>query len=216
MLNAYGVVRRPLVGFGVVLMALCAWPKEAVAELYSWTDRAGVMHFTNLAPGDRAGIFPDSKKKNTFNWTDELGAMRRVHRLEVSTYDAIIIEAANYYSLPPALVKAVIATESAFEPLAVSKAGAQGLTQLMPKTAQSLRVYDTFDPRANIFGGARYLRLMANTFSGDIRLTAAAYNAGPKAVERFHGVPDFEETQTYVKRVLKLYYYYMQHWDVSP
>lgn len=194
-------------------LALTLGPGIGRAELYSWTDAEGVLHFTNIPPGGRAAVRAGSKKENTFNWADGIGRMRRVHRLDVTSYDRVIKEAAAYYSLPPALVKAVIATESAFEPLAVSPVGAQGLMQLMPKTALELRVRDAFDPRANIFGGARYLRLMANQFKGDIRLTAAAYNAGPRAVKRVGRVPNIPETQTYVKRVLKLYAHYLEHWD---
>jgi soluble lytic murein transglycosylase-like protein len=114
--------------------------------------------------------------------------------------------------LPPALVKAVIAAESAFDPRAVSKAGALGLMQLMPQTAREMRVGDVFDPRTNIFGGTRYLRLMANRFAGDVRRTAAAYNAGPEAVERSRDIPNIPETRTYVQRVLKLYRHYLQNW----
>ena len=113
-------------------------------------------------------------------------------------------------------MKAVVAAESSFEPAAVSPAGAQGLMQLMPATAREMKVRDAFDPRANIFGGCRYLRLMANRFAGDVRLTAAAYNAGSEAVERAKGVPPFDETETYVKRVLKLYHHYLKTWALEP
>lgn len=197
----------------LLLAALFGVPRGAAAELYSWVDKEGVIHFTNIAPGQKALAPASTDKGNTFDWADGLGAMRKLHRVDVATYDTVIVEAARYYSLPPALVKAVVATESAFEPKAVSSAGAQGLMQLMPQTASRLHVSDSFEPRANIFGGARYLRLMANRFAGDVRLTAAAYNAGPRAVERAGGVPSFEETQTYVRRVLKLYHHYLEHWS---
>lgn len=156
-------------------------PARAMAELYTWTDKDGVMHFTNVKPGGESSL---DGKRNTYEWKDEIGVLRRMHKVDVSTYDPLILEAAAYYTLPAALVKAVIAAESGFEPTAVSHAGAQGLMQLIPPTAREMRVSDPFDPKQNVFGGARYLRVLANQFEGDIRLTLAGYNAGPRAVER--------------------------------
>ena len=124
-------------------------------------------------------------------------------------YDPIILEASARYVIPRALIKAVILVESNFDPGAVSSKGAEGLMQLMPGTAAGLGVSDSFDPRENIFGGTRYLRMMANRFGGDLVLTIAAYNAGPGAVERHGpGIPPFAETRGYVKRVLSFYYHY--------
>jgi soluble lytic murein transglycosylase-like protein len=185
----------------------------ARAEVYSYVDDEGVTHFTNVPRDPRAKPIPLANTENTFALPDDASAKRRLHRVDVTRYDAFIIEAARYYSLPPALVKAVIAAESAFEPEAVSSAGALGLMQLMPNTARALRVADCFDPRANIYGGSRYLRILANRLQGDIRLTAAAYNAGPEAVERARGVPSIEETENYVARVLMYYRHYVEHWQ---
>lgn len=178
------------------------------AEMYTYTAKDGSVVFTNINPNKKPKSL--SQKENSFDWTDTLGVLRRVHRVNVTTYDKVIAEAAKYYSLPPQLVKAVVAVESSFEPTAVSPAGAQGLMQLMPKTAEAMQVADVFNPRANVFGGTRYLRLMANDFGGDIQKTVAAYNAGPGAVKRYKGIPNYPETQKYVKRVLKLYRYYLK------
>ena len=183
------------------------------AEIYTYTAEDGSIVFTNIPPKHLAKTAP--KKKNTFDWTDKLGVLRRVHRVDITTYDALILEAARYYTLPPALVKAMVAVESSFEPAAVSPAGAQGLMQLMPPTAKAMMVYDSFDPRANVFGGTRYLRLLTNDFGGDIQKTVAAYNAGPGAVKRYKGIPNYPETQKYVKRVLKLYRHYLKHWPAG-
>jgi len=90
----------------------------------------------------------------------------------------------------------------------VSRAGAMGLMQLMPLTARSMGVFDPFDPRQNILAGARYLRILANRFKGDLVLTVAAYNAGEGAVDKYEGIPPYKETQRYVRRVLKHYYAY--------
>jgi soluble lytic murein transglycosylase-like protein len=120
-------------------------------------------------------------------------------------YDDVIREAATLYHLPEAYIRAVMQTESNFDPRAVSPAGAIGLMQLMPFTAERMMVTDIFEPRQNIMGGARYLRVLANTFNGDIHLTTAAYNAGEGAVIRYGGIPPYAETQAYVVRVLEAY-----------
>ncbi|HUL61393.1 MAG TPA: lytic transglycosylase domain-containing protein [Anaeromyxobacteraceae bacterium] len=114
--------------------------------------------------------------------------------------------AADKYKLPEALLVAVMAVESNFDPQAVSEKGAMGLMQLMPATAREMFVSDPFDPAQNIEGGARYLRILANQYSGDPMKTLAAYNAGPDAVRRSgEDVPNIPETRAYVRRVLDLY-----------
>lgn len=123
--------------------------------------------------------------------------------------DEAIEAAAIKYRVPVALVWAVIHAESAFDPSAVSHVGASGLMQLMPGTAREMYVLDVFEPRQNIEGGTRYLRLLANEFDGDMVKMLAAYNAGPEAVRRHGGrVPPFAETQAYVRKVLALYFQY--------
>jgi len=123
----------------------------------------------------------------------------------LTRYDAYIREAATLYRLPAAYIRAVLQTESNYDPRAVSPAGAIGLMQLMPFTAERMLVEDIYDPRQNILGGARYLRILANQFNGDIHLTTAAYNAGEHAVIRYGGIPPYEETQGYVVKVLENY-----------
>ena len=120
----------------------------------------------------------------------------------VEDIDYIIKEKADKYNLDESLIKAVIKAESGFNPNAVSKAGASGLMQLMPGTARGLGVEDIFDVEQNIEGGAKYLRGMLDRFDGDKSLALAAYNAGPNAVKRYGGIPPYQETQNYVKRVL--------------
>ena len=119
--------------------------------------------------------------------------------------DALINEAAQTHRVDPHLVAAVMRRESRFNANAVSPVGASGLMQLMPRTARALGVTDVFDPRQNIFGGARYLRTLLDQFDGDIDLTLAAYNAGPGAVAKHKGVPPYGETKAYVKAVRRYY-----------
>lgn len=116
-------------------------------------------------------------------------------------YNDAIAEAADLYRLDPNLIRAVIHAESAFNPFAVSRAGAQGLMQLMPDVAAELDVLDPFNPRQNIFGGARYLRALLDRNRGNVDLAVASYNAGPGAVDRYNGIPPYRETRHYVKTV---------------
>lgn len=119
-----------------------------------------------------------------------------------SAYDAEILEAAQRYGVDATLVKAVVKNESGFDARATSKAGAQGLMQLMPGTAAGLGVTDAYDPAQSIDAGTRYLKAQLDRFGGDATLAVAAYNAGPNAVARYGGVPPYAETQAYVRRVL--------------
>lgn len=116
-----------------------------------------------------------------------------------------IEEASEKYNVDPKLIQALIKQESGFNPNAVSKAGAKGLMQLMPKTALSLGVKDAFNPKENIEGGVKYLSQMLDKYHGNKILALAAYNAGPGAVDKFSGVPPYKETQNYVKSILANY-----------
>lgn len=119
--------------------------------------------------------------------------------------DGLVSANAAAWQVDPALVKAIIANESAFNPAATSRTGAQGLMQLEPDTAASLGVRDAYDPAQNIYGGTRYIRSLLDRFHGDMNLAVAAYNAGPGAVEKYGGVPPYAETQNYVGNVMDSY-----------
>ncbi|UQZ89393.1 hypothetical protein C4J81_09360 [Deltaproteobacteria bacterium Smac51] len=128
---------------------------------------------------------------------------------------AHVMAASVKYDLEPALIMAVIKAESAFNPKAVSHAGAQGLMQLMPGTARDMGCRNPFDPRQNIMGGSRYLRLMLDRFGGDVSLALAAYNAGPGRVARHGGIPNIAETKSYVKIVMNNYKKYQRQFPTS-
>lgn len=201
--------------FLALLVSLAASP--AAADIYSYTDDEGVVHFTNQRPARREGVrvavrteapSPNQRPRASIGPRDR--SPERYHR-----YDVHIREAAALYRLPEAFVRAVIRVESDYNVQVVSHAGAQGLMQLMPGTAARMGVRDPFDARQNILGGSRYLRILANSFDGDLILTIAAYNAGGGAVERYRGVPPYAETQRYVRRVLGWYWRYLQEEDVS-
>ncbi len=121
---------------------------------------------------------------------------------------SIIKEASSKYGVDENLIKAVIKQESQFTQKAVSSKGAQGYMQLMPRTAELLGVTDSFDPRQNIMGGTKYLSIMMEKYKGDVVKSVAAYNAGPNAVDRAGGIPNYDETKDYVNQVLKNYYEY--------
>ncbi|RAL23745.1 lytic transglycosylase domain-containing protein [Lujinxingia litoralis] len=122
-------------------------------------------------------------------------------------FDDLIQEAALAYDLPFGFIKAVIRIESAFQPQVVSHAGAMGLMQLMPRTAESLGVTNAFDARQNVFGGAKFLRILIDRYDGDINLILAAYNAGDVAVRRYDGIP-YPQTREYVASVYHWYQVY--------
>ena len=121
-------------------------------------------------------------------------------------FDPWIEQYARQYRVDPVLVRAVIQVESSFDPMTVSSKGARGLMQLMPATARRYRVTDVHDPAQNIRGGVHYLRDLLEMFRDDLPRVLAAYNAGENAVLRYGGIPPYEETMTYVKRAMTVYY----------
>lgn len=165
-------------------------PNEALALLLSPT----------VEPDRPPSDYPGAQAARVQPPFVQLGA----HRLSFAILRPFIEEAADATRLPVALIDAVIRTESGYRPAAVSRAGAQGLMQLMPGTARDLGLTDPLDPRENILAGSRYLRRLLDRF-GALSLALAAYNAGPARVERANGVPNLEQTRRYVATVLRRY-----------
>ncbi len=183
--------------FFALLMLFISAP--VVADIYKYEDDAGVLHFTDAPTDKRFKIFMrDIKKDRKLRTSFKLSACNR----NPQEFESIINSCALEYGVNKSLVKAVIHAESGFNPAAVSPKGAQGLMQLMPKTAQGLNVADSFNPAENIKGGVRYLKFLLNTFNGDETLALAAYNSGLSRVAKYGGIPPYEETRNYVAKVL--------------
>lgn len=188
----------------VLLAGLCLvlWARVSSADIYSFVDRAGVAHYTNVPVDPRYEFLlasPSEKTRSGDSYDPMVLAA-------AAQFDPLIDSAATAAALAPELLRAVIAVESGFNSRAVSRAGAAGLMQLMPATARRFGVRDRFDPAQNIQGGARYLRSLINRYDNNIRLALAAYNAGENAVDRCgRCIPSYKETQAYVPRVLQLY-----------
>lgn len=169
-------------------------PAVFASSLYRWVDENGVTHFTD-APTDTR-----FRRVGTLSGTAH-GWLRLPEGLG-SRFAQEIREIAARHGVAADLVEGVIRAESAFNPRAVSNKGAQGLMQLMPRTASALGVRDVFDPRENIEGGVRHLRYLLDRYPGNVSLALAAYNAGEKAVDQYGGIPPYAETQQYVQRIL--------------
>lgn len=190
-----------------LLAGIALVPGRAEADLYSFTDENGIVHFTTNPKNDpRYKLYMRSIERSKPQRAAVQAVMPRDKSVERFTrYDLWIRQAATLYQIPEELVRAVMKVESDYDPAVVSPAGATGLMQLMPETAMRMQVRDIADPRENIFGGVRFLRVLANAMNGDLALTIAGYNAGEGAVVRYGGIPPYPETQNYVTRVL--YYY---------
>lgn len=191
--------------------------EQAAGEgLYKYIDKRGVVHYTNIPADER--YKPVKRSSSSIRIKNSETYSRRAHRTlrrdsrkYRSSFDQHIRHAARVHKVDPMLVKAVIKAESDFNRYAKSSKGAQGLMQLMPATAKYLKVRDPFDPWQNIYGGTKYLRELLDSFDGNLRLSLAAYNAGPTRVKRLKAVPRIPETVAYVGKVLRQYKAYKKN-----
>ena len=175
-------------------------PSEAV-EVYRYVDSKGRVHLTDRPPHDGYQLMQKAGKKlrtPRINFRDKDANRKR--------FASKIAEVASRYQVPEALIHAVITIESAYDPNAISRAGAVGLMQLMPATAKRYGVANRRNPSANLTGGTRYLKDLLLRFDSNLELALAGYNAGENAVEKFgNRIPPFDETRNYVRKVLQLY-----------
>jgi soluble lytic murein transglycosylase-like protein len=193
------------IGLSLAILLSVAATGAARADIYAYTDPAGVTHYSNV-PVDPRYVRVIAEPPPAA----PPAAPNTEWRSRAAAYADLIEEAARKAEVSPALLRAVIAVESAFDPLAVSPKGAQGLMQLRPATAKRYGVHRPFDPRDNLRGGASYIRDLLKRYGNDLELVLAAYNAGEDAVDR-HGrtIPPFPETRAYVPAVLKFYHRFL-------
>ncbi len=191
--------KRRLIFLFILILVALGIPAGSLADIYKFVDEDGVTNLTNM---------PTESNRNYVLLVREKRVIIQVVG-DMAKYDDLIKKAADKYRVDYALIKAVIKAESTFNHRAVSPVGAQGLMQLMPKTAASLQVEDSFHPENNIDGGVRYLRYLLTLFNGNLSLALAAYNAGEGAVARYNNrIPPYKETQNYVQRVLRYFEQY--------
>jgi soluble lytic murein transglycosylase-like protein len=212
-------IPRAVTGLALGLAASALPVSLAQADIYKFTDADGVVHFATTPNGDkrfRVYIHGNGESGRAGNVAPGVIPVPPSDHdvARYTRYGELIHQAATLYQIPEQLVRAIIRCESDYDPRAVSVSGARGLMQLMPDTATLMQVRDIDDPRENIFGGVRLLRILANEFNGDLELTIAAYNAGDGAVIRFGGIPPFQQTRDYVVSVTKYYRRYRSMPDV--
>lgn len=182
-------------------------PYIALADIYRYVDEDDIVHFTDAPTDKRFKVFMRDLKKDKELRTK----LKYASSVNPAEFEQLIRTCSEKYGVNPSLVKAVIHAESGYNPNAVSSKGASGLMQLMPSTAKSLKVADRFNPKDNVEGGVKYLRFLLDTFRGDVSLAVAAYNAGLNKVAKYGGIPPYNETRTYVNRVLS----YMKSYQES-
>lgn len=190
---------------GCLLGGLLACP-PVQAEIFKFIGPDGTVHYSNV---------PVDSRYRPFTPPSNIGfsKLRKLSKPERSALYRLIDTAAQEYRVDPALIRAVVKAESDYNPKAISSAGALGLMQLMPRTAQDLAVKNPFDPEQNIRGGVQYLRYLLDRFKGDTTLAVAAYHAGEQNVDRHGGIPPIVATQEYVKRVTK---FHQRYRDTQP
>jgi soluble lytic murein transglycosylase len=184
------------IGICIFLYMMIAAAAPSYADIFVYADKLGVLHFTNV---------PTSSQSSSYKIYIKETPAKPLESYNEDLFDHVISEASQTHGVSFSLLKALIKTESDFNPRAVSSAGARGLMQLMPENIKILKIKNPFDPRENIMGGTRYLKQLINRFNGKLPLALAAYNAGPGVVEKYQRIPPFQETENFVKQVMEYY-----------
>jgi soluble lytic murein transglycosylase-like protein len=177
----------------------------AVADIFLYVDKEGIMHFSNAPSQGRYRVY---MRESSSSPTPMIVAS---YKPDTSKYDHLITESCRLHGVDFALVKAVIRAESSFDPYAISIKGAEGLMQLMPETSKRLNVANPFNPQDNIAGGVKYLKYLLDRFNADLKLSLAAYNAGETTVAQIKGIPNYRETKNYIAEVLRYYQEYKKN-----
>jgi len=185
----------------VVLFSLLFIASTASSDVFKYIDENGVTCYTDAPLGKKNQKIISEKSNKVIPDKKKVEKPLAVN----ADYSSYVQKSAQKYEIEPELIHAVIRTESNGNHKAVSKKGAMGLMQLMPSTANDMNVGNPFNPEENIDGGTRYLRYLIEKFNGNVTLALAAYNSGPKTVEKYGNVPPITETRQYVDRVLSLY-----------
>ncbi len=188
---------------GILVCVLGGFVAGIVSAGPAWGERAEKSEIYHFVQPDGTLVFSNVPTDPRFKKVTRASRVRP--RVPAHSLERAIARTSKAHGISPALLRAVIKAESDFDPMAVSRAGAVGLMQLMPETAELLNVQDPYDPAENIDGGARYLRYLLDRFDGNLPLALAAYNAGENRVERYRTLPPITETRQYVFKVLRYY-----------
>ncbi|WP_051526651.1 lytic transglycosylase domain-containing protein [Alkanindiges illinoisensis] len=213
-LTAFFHSKRSLLLSLISSIAILSTVPAQAGNLYVYKNKNGDTLLTNVRDDKSFGeyntkvkvtYYPDTNVHSYRNWGGSESAVLPSYSKNKNLYDGIIAQAASTHQVDSGLIKAVMHTESGFNPNARSPVGAQGLMQLMPATARRFAVSNAYDPAQNVLGAARYLSFLLKRFNYNTELALAAYNAGEGNVDKYRGIPPFRETQDYVRRVMSRY-----------
>lgn len=197
-------VKKTITCLAAIIMTALILPSTGAADFFQYVDEDGVVHITNVPTSAKFKWMMEERKPSVLSPSNPA-----YRKLSKQKFDEMISSTASRYGIDPHLVKAIVKAESDYDQAAVSKKGAKGLMQLMPETASRMGVKDIHNPADNVEGGIKYLSKLLRMFDWQVPLAVAAYNAGEGAVVKYgNRVPPYNETQTYVKRVMHYYSLY--------
>jgi hypothetical protein len=205
--------KSPIILTGIALLLSLCQPSAGMADnIYQYSDKNGVIHFSNVGVGNskkykklKSTVQAERQNSTAPQHSPAPSRAPLSSSNYPSTYVDIINTACGRHGVDPALVHALVKVESDFNPYALSRKGAMGLMQLMPETALVMNVGNSFNPNDNIDGGVKYLRYLIDRYEGNLQLALAAYNSGETAVKKWGTIPPYPETQNYVQRIMKIY-----------